>query len=59
MNTSEMRLFVLGLQDVKPHIKDGSLYDVEFRETRISSSELRELFLIMRLIVGASAALRT
>lgn len=44
MNTSEMRLFVLGLQDVKPHIKDGSLYDVEFRETRISSSELRELF---------------
>lgn len=44
MNTSEMRLFVLGLQDVKPHIKDGALYDVEFRETRISSSELRELF---------------
>lgn len=44
MNTSEMRLFVLGLQDVKPHIKDGSLYDVEFRETRISASELRELF---------------
>lgn len=44
MNITEMRLFVLGLQDVKPHIKDDHVHDVEFPETKISYSELMDLF---------------
>jgi len=44
MNVTEMRLFILGLQDVKPHIKDENFHDVEFHETRITHSELVELF---------------
>lgn len=44
MNLSEMRLFLLGLQDLKPHFRDDRPYDVEFRETWISPSELRNLF---------------
>lgn len=44
MNVSEMRLFVLGLQGVKPHIKDEIPHDLEFRETWITPSELKELF---------------
>lgn len=44
MNLTEMRLFVLGLQDIKPHIKDDVIHDVEFHETIISHNELTELF---------------
>lgn len=44
MNVTEMRLFILGLQDVRPHIKDENFHDVEFHETRITHSELVELF---------------
>lgn len=44
MNVTEMRLFVLGLQDIKPHIKDDTLHDVDFHETIIPYSELMELF---------------
>ena len=44
MNLSELRLFILGLQDVRPHIKDDTLYDVEFHDTIITPSELKELF---------------
>ena len=44
MNVTEMRLFVLGLQDIKPHIKDNTLHDVEFHETIIPYSELVDLF---------------
>ena len=44
MNVTEMRLFVLGLQDIKPHIKDDTFYDVDFHETIIPYSELKELF---------------
>lgn len=44
MNVTEMRLFILGLQDIKPHIKDDSFYDVDFHETIIPYSELQELF---------------
>ena len=44
MNVTEMRLFVLGLQDIKPHIKDDTLHDVDFRETIIPYSELKGLF---------------
>ena len=44
MNVTEMRLFVLGLQDIKPHIKDDTLHDVEFHETIIPYNELIELF---------------
>ncbi len=44
MNVTEMRLFVLGLQDIMPHIKDDTLHDVEFHETIISYNELKELF---------------
>lgn len=44
MNLSEMRLFILGLQDIKPHIKDNSVYDVEFHDTWIAPSELEHLF---------------
>ena len=44
MNTTANRIFLLGLQDVKPHIKDGTFYDVEFHETLITTSELKEIF---------------
>lgn len=44
MNVTEMRLFVLGLQDITPHIKDDILHDVEFHETIIPYNELIELF---------------
>ena len=44
MGVTELRLFILGLQDVRPHITDGVAYDVEFHETKISYSELVELF---------------
>lgn len=44
MNVTEMRLFVLGLQGIKPYIKDGVEHDIEFPETLISSSELEEIF---------------
>ena len=44
MNLSEMRLFILGLQGVKPHIKDDTVYDVEFHETWVSPTELKSLF---------------
>ncbi|MBP3263243.1 replication initiation protein [Pseudobutyrivibrio sp.] len=44
MNLSEMRLFILGLQGVKPHIKEDSVYDVEFQETWVSPNELKSLF---------------
>ena len=44
MNVTEMRLFVLGLQDIKPRIKDDTLHDVDFRETIIPYSELKWLF---------------
>ena len=44
MNLSQMRLFILGLQGVNPHIKEGSLHDLEFHDTWISPSELEALF---------------
>lgn len=44
MNLSELRLFLLGLQDVKPYIKDDTIHDVEFHDTLITPSELKELF---------------
>lgn len=42
MNVTEMRLFVLGLQGVRPHITDdyGYEYDLEFRETIIPANQL-------------------
>ena len=44
MTVTEMRLFLLGLQDIKPHIKDDMAHDVSFRQTIISCDELKELF---------------
>lgn len=44
MNVSEMRLFLLGLQDLKPHFRNDRSYDVDFHETWISPRELKELF---------------
>lgn len=44
MGVTELRLFVLGLQDIKPHIKEGTVYDVDFHETIICHKELTELF---------------
>ena len=44
MNVTEMRMFVLGLQDIKPHIKDDKIHDVEFHETVIPYSDLMNLF---------------
>ena len=45
MNVTEMRLFVLGLQGVRPHITDdyGYEYDIEFRETIIPANQLTVL----------------
>jgi len=44
MNLSELRLFALGLQDVKPHITENNTYDIDFPETLIPPKELAELF---------------
>jgi len=44
MNVTEMRLFLLGLQDIKPHIKDDNVHDIDFHETIITYSELKALF---------------
>ena len=44
MNLAEMRLFILGLQDIKPHIKDDNFHDVDFHETIITYNELVDLF---------------
>lgn len=44
MNVSEMRLFLLGLQGLRPHIKDGIEHDTNFPETIITASELEEIF---------------
>ena len=44
MTLSEMRLFVLGLQDIRPHIKDDHIHDTDFHETFISYIDLMELF---------------
>lgn len=44
MNITELRIFLLGLQDIVPHIKDDHFHDVDFRETVISNRQLRELF---------------
>ena len=44
MSLSELRLFALGLQDVKPHITENNTYDVDFPETLIPPKELAELF---------------
>lgn len=44
MNLSEMRLFILGLQGIRPHIKDNTIYDRDFSETLITPSELEGLF---------------
>ena len=44
MNLSELRIFCLGLQDVRPHIKDDTVYDIDFHETFISHKTLLNLF---------------
>ena len=44
MNLTELRLFVLGLQDIEPHIKDDIIHDLDFHETKITYSELVDLF---------------
>ena len=44
MNVTEMRLFGLGLSDIKPHITDDKIYDVEFHDTWITYKELEDLF---------------
>ena len=44
MNVTEMRLFGLGLSDIHPHIKDDTVYDVDFHDTWITYGELQELF---------------
>lgn len=44
MNVTEMRLFILGLQDIRPHIKDDTVHDVDFHETVIPYTELTKLF---------------
>lgn len=44
MTLTEMRLFVLGLQDITPHIRDDFVHDLDFHETKITHSELLELF---------------
>ncbi|BAL84800.1 putative replication initiator protein (plasmid) [Selenomonas ruminantium subsp. lactilytica TAM6421] len=44
MNVTEMRLFILGLQDIEPHIKDENFHDVDFHETVIPYSQLQNLF---------------
>lgn len=44
MSVTELRLFILGLQDIKPHIKDENVHDLEFPETLIPHNDLVELF---------------
>ena len=44
MSVTEMRLFLLGLQDITPHIKEDIDYDLELHETIIAPSELKSLF---------------
>ena len=44
MNLTELRLFILGLQDIKSHIKDENFYDVDFHTTVITHKELVDLF---------------
>ena len=45
MNLSEMRLFLLGLQGIKPNIStDGNIHDVEFHDIWVSPSQLERLF---------------
>ena len=45
MNLSEMRLFLLGLQGIKPNIStDGNIHDVEFHDIWVSPSQLESLF---------------
>ena len=44
MSVTELRLFILGLQDIKPHIKDEKVHDLEFPETLIPHNDLVELF---------------
>jgi len=44
MNVTEMRLFALGLQDVKPYFKENDVENIEFNETVITCSEMKELF---------------
>lgn len=44
MNLSELRLFVLGLQGIRPHIKDEIPHDLDFKETWVTPSELANLF---------------
>ena len=45
MNTTQLRLFVLGLQDVKPRItEETKQYDLDFHDTWITPAELEELF---------------
>ena len=44
MNVTEMRFFLLGLQDLQPYIKDGVAHDLDFREFIISPSTLENIF---------------
>lgn len=44
MNLTEMRLFILGLQDIEPHIKDDHFHDLDFHETIITYNQLVDLF---------------
>ena len=45
MNTLEMRLFLLALQNVNPHIsKNDKYYDKSFRELHLTPSEVKEIF---------------
>ena len=44
MNALEMRLFMLGLQDVNPHLSaNDKYYDKEFKETHIRPGELKKI----------------
>lgn len=44
MSLTEMRLFMLGLQDIKPYITDDVVHDLDFHETKITYTELLKLF---------------
>lgn len=45
MNTIELRLFILGLQGINPHLSpNDKLYDTEFKEVFIPTAKLVELF---------------
>ena len=44
MNLTEMRIFILGLQDIKPHIKDDTVHDLDFHPTLITYKELQYIF---------------